>query len=227
MECDPQTGELAVCLSEPRAYESWTRECPVNALAVIRPGWLSTPFNTPRESGWNEAVEREKAMQRGGRVERIAWGWMRLTYGATAVLGVFVGGVMLFGPERLARKVVGVPFMLPEQDPIIYGALAGIWFTVGLLCVLGARSPLKFLPLLVLQFVYKGCWFAGVFVPLWSRGEFPEWGWASAAGNAIWMALDIKSIPWWYVVSPHLDPQLAASELLEPTLATVERSRAA
>lgn len=151
-------------------------------------------------------------MEMSRRTDRIAYGWMRFTYGATAFLGILVGGLMLFGPERLSRKIVGIPFMLPEQDPIIYGALAGIWFTVGLLCALGVRAPLKFLPLLVLQFVYKACWFAGVFVPLMYQGEFPEWGWASAVGNAIWMALDIKSIPWWYVLSPHLDPHRAAGE---------------
>ena len=143
------------------------------------------------------------------RTETFAYGWMRFTYGATAFLGILTGGIMLAGPTKLARKLVGFPFMLPEQDPIIFGALAGIWFTVGLLCVLGVRAPLKFLPLLGLQLIYKASWFLFVFFPLMARGEFPEWGWASVVGNAIWMALDIKSIPWRYLLSPELDPELA------------------
>lgn len=131
--------------------------------------------------------------------------WMRLTYGCTAVLGIITGSIMLMAPERFARKVVGFPFMLPPQDPIVYGALASIWFTVGLLCVLGLRAPLKYLPLFAIQLIYKTAWFTFIFFPLWFRGEFPDWGWASAVGNAIWMALDIKAIPWSYLLSP--DPK--------------------
>ena len=122
--------------------------------------------------------------------------WIRLTFGLTAFLGILVGGIMCFGPEKLARKVVGIPFMLPDQDPITFGALGGIWFVIGLMSLLALRAPLKFLPLLMLQFVYKCVWFMCVFFPLMIQGTFPEWGWASVVGNAFWMIMDIKSIPW-------------------------------
>lgn len=126
--------------------------------------------------------------------------WIRLLYGCTAFLGITVGSTMLIAPD-FSRKVVGFPFALPEQDPITYGALAGIWTTVGILCCFGLRSPLQFLPLFTLQLVYKSCWFAFVFFPLILQGQFPEHGWASAVGNLIWMLLDIKAIPWKYLLA--------------------------
>lgn len=130
----------------------------------------------------------------------IRMGWIRLLYGATAFLGITVGSTMLIAPD-FSRKVVGIPFSLPVQDPITYGALAGIWTTVGILCLFGLRAPLKFLPLFTLQLVYKSFWFLFIFFPLIFQGQFPDHGWASAVGNLIWMLLDIKAIPWKYLLS--------------------------
>ena len=152
----------------------------------------------------------------------VRYGWLKLLYGLTAFLGILVGGIMLFGPEKLARKVVGIPFMLPDQDPIIFGALAGIWFTIGLLCLLALRSPIKFLPLLMLQCIYKFFWFACVFFPLILTNSFPEWGWASVVGNAFWMTLDIIAVPWWYCMLKDSD----RVELPEPA-PTRETARSA
>ena len=139
----------------------------------------------------------------------IRYGWIKLLYGCTAFLGITVGTTMLIGPDEIARKVVGFPFMLPPQDPIIYGAVAGIWTTVGCMSLLGLRAPLKFLPIFLLQLVYKSFWFAFIFTPLMMRGEFPDYGWASVIGNAIWMALDLKAIPWRYLFSTELTVEAA------------------
>ena len=127
--------------------------------------------------------------------------WIRLLYACTAFLGITVGGSMLIAPE-LSYKIVGIPYELPPgQEPIIYGGLAGIWTTVGILCCFGLRAPLKFLPLFTLQLVYKTLWFSFVFFPLYFRGEFPNYGWANVVGNLIWMTLDLKAIPWRYLLS--------------------------
>ena len=136
-------------------------------------------------------------------------GWIRLLYGATAFLGITVGSTMLVAPD-FSRKVVGIPFSLPVQDPITYGALAGIWTTVGILCLFGLRAPLKFLPLFTLQLVYKSFWFLFIFFPLLIQGRFPNHGWASAVGNLMWMILDIKAIPWKYLFSRDKPLKLAA-----------------
>jgi hypothetical protein len=142
--------------------------------------------------------------------------WIRLLYGCTAFLGITVGSTMLIAPD-FSRKVVGIPFSLPTQDPIMYGAVAGIWTTVGILCAFGLRAPLKFLPLFTLQLCYKSLWFGFIFFPLIIRGEFPNHGWASAVGNLIWMLMDLKAIPWRYLLSR--DKALALVDDPQPTLA--------
>jgi len=131
----------------------------------------------------------------------IRYGWIRLLYACTATLGITVGSSMLIAPE-FSRKIVGFPFQLPVEDPIIYGALGGIWTTIGFLCLMGLRSPLKFLPIFTIQFFYKCAWFAFIFFPLLIAGEFPAHGWASAVGNLMWMILDIIAIPWGYLLAP-------------------------
>ena len=141
----------------------------------------------------------------------IRYFWIKLLYSCTATLGLLVGGIMIFAPEKLARKVVGIPFIAPDQDPIFFGALGGIWFTIGILCLFGLRAPLKFLPIFMIQLIYKTFWFLCVFFPLYFRGEFPDYGWASVVGNLLWMILDLKAIPWRYVLSKELDPQIAMS----------------
>lgn len=136
-------------------------------------------------------------------------GWIRLLYSCTAFLGITVGSTMLIAPD-FSRKVVGFPFQLPVQDPITYGALGGIWTTVGVLCAFGLRAPLQFLPLFTLQLVYKTFWFTFIFFPLILTGQFPDHGWASVVGNLIWILMDIKSIPWTYLLAINKTADLEA-----------------
>jgi hypothetical protein len=148
--------------------------------------------------------------------------WIRLLYGGTAFLGITVGSTMLVAPE-FSRQVVGFPFSLPTQDPIMYGTVAGIWTTVGILCAFGLRAPLKFLPLFTLQLIYKSLWFSFIFFPMMIGGEFPNYGWASVVGNLIWMFLDIKAIPWRYLFSK--DKALTIAMTPEPAPQVAETSR--
>ncbi len=137
-------------------------------------------------------------------------GWIRFLYGATAFLGLTVGGAMLLAPDE-SRKIVGFPYELPVPDPITYGALGGIWAMVGVLCLLGLRDPLQYLPLIAVQLLYKSSWFACVFFPLMIRGEFPDYGWATAVGNLTWILLDCRAMPWGFFF--HKNKSLSLAEL--------------
>ena len=152
--------------------------------------------------------------------------WIRLLYFGTACLGISVGSTMLIAPD-FSRKIVGIPFSLPTQDPIMYGTVAGIWTTVGVLCAFGLRAPLKFLPLFTLQLIYKSLWFAFIFFPMMFRGEFPDYGWASVVGNLIWMFMDIKAIPWKYLLSKDKQLTLVADAEDVPSVAAESRNLAA
>lgn len=53
---------------------------------------------------------------------------------------------------------------------ILAGAAHCLLGSIGLLALLGIRYPLKMLPLLVFEFVWKAVWFIAVARPLWSAG---------------------------------------------------------
>lgn len=127
--------------------------------------------------------------------------WIRLLYVCTAFLGISSGLIILLAPQRFARNIIGVPYTLPVQDRVLFGLIGSFWLAMGIMAVLGLRAPLRFLPIFMVQLIYKTCWYVFVFFPLIATGEFPAYGWATAAINALWMAMDLKAIPFAYMLS--------------------------
>ena len=77
------------------------------------------------------------------------------------IIGVgFFGIMMLIAPNFSIAL-----FSQPTQDLYIYGVAAAVWTTFGLLAILGLRDPIKFMPILLFQFVYKLIWIFAVFLP--------------------------------------------------------------
>lgn len=141
-------------------------------------------------------------------VATINYGWLKFVYGCTIFLGLTTGPLMLFVP-KLARKVIGVPNILAEQEPLIFTMLGSFWIAGGIIGIMGLRWPLKFLPLLMAQVIYKSIWLLCVFLPMLVAGTFPTYGWALAIGNSLFLAMDLKAIPFGYLFSdepPHLAP---------------------
>jgi hypothetical protein len=131
----------------------------------------------------------------------ISFRWIRILYVCTALMGISTGLIILLAPDKFARKTIGIPYCLPPQDRIIFGLVGSFWLTMGLMAVLGLRAPLQFLPIFLIQLVYKTCWFLFVFLPLIIAGDFPDHGLAMAAINGIWMAMDVKAIPFAYLLN--------------------------
>lgn len=46
-------------------------------------------------------------------------------------------------------------YEMPKQDPIVFGIVGGVYVAFGILSILGLRSPLKFMPVLLLRLFYK------------------------------------------------------------------------
>ncbi len=101
---------------------------------------------------------------------------------------------MLISPEKMQALL-----KWPAVEPISYGVLASLYFTFGLVALLGLRDPLKFVPLLLAQLVYKIIYMAAVVSPLLIAGNFP----AYAVGQAIifltYIIGDLIAIPFGYV----------------------------
>ena len=56
-------------------------------------------------------------------------------------------------------------FSQPTQDSYYYRVAAAVWTAFGLLAILGLRDPIKYMPILLFQFIYKLIWIFGVFLP--------------------------------------------------------------
>lgn len=97
-------------------------------------------------------------------------------------------------------------------DPL-QGVAWSFWAAYGTLMLLGLRYPLKLLPLLLLQVLYKFVWLVAVAYPLWSTGHLMD----SAASQLpaipasqlvtvfiIAVAVDLVVIPWRYALRTYV-----------------------
>jgi hypothetical protein len=127
--------------------------------------------------------------------------WMRLLYVCTALMGISTGLIILLAPQRFARNIIGLPYTLPTQDRVVFGLIGSFWLAIGIIALFGLRAPLRFLPIFLVQLIYKTSWFLCVFFPLIISGDFPIHGWATVVVNATWIAMDLKAIPFAYLFS--------------------------
>lgn len=98
----------------------------------------------------------------------IRWGWLKGMYVYTIFgAGGFGLGVLLFPGKYLSA------LRFPAQDPVTLGLYGSVALASGLAAILALRSPLKFVPLLLLQLIYKPIWLIAVALPLFLKGQFP------------------------------------------------------
>ena len=84
-------------------------------------------------------------------------------------------------------------------DPIPYGIVGSVFLTFGLLAVLGLRAPLKFVPVLLFQLIYKSIWVVGVILPLIVAGSFSAKYTPTVVLFILVMVGDLIAIPFRYV----------------------------
>ena len=79
----------------------------------------------------------------------IHFGWMKFMYIYNAV----TAGVLGLGIILIPKSLI-VLFRIPNQEPMVFGIIGSIYVSLGALSLLGLRSPLKFVPILLLQLLY-------------------------------------------------------------------------
>jgi len=124
----------------------------------------------------------------------VRWGWLKFMYVYTIVgAGGFGLGIIVI------PNVMKSMFGLPSQDPIVFGITGSVYLAFGVLSILGLRSPLKFVPVLLLQLFYKLVWFIDVILPLLIRGELPSYAVSFMVIFATYIIGDLIAIPFSYV----------------------------
>ena len=84
-------------------------------------------------------------------------------------------------------------------DPV-RGVAFSFWAALSVLSGLGIRYPLKMLPLLLLQLLYKSIWLIAVYLPLRSAGQSTD----LIRVMAIGVVVDLIVIPWPYVLAKYV-----------------------
>lgn len=92
---------------------------------------------------------------------------LRVMYGA-AIFGAGTVGVMTLTSEALARQYV---FGESAQIDAYLKVLGAIWAALGALAVAGLLYPSAFVPILLLQLVYKSIWLICVAIPAFLNGN--------------------------------------------------------
>ena len=130
----------------------------------------------------------------------IRWKWLKGMYIYT-IIGAGGAGLGIITMPDLMGSIFG----WPGQDPIFLGVVGSVYFSFGLLSILGLRSPLKFSPVLLLQLTYKVVWFIGVIIPMMVTGRFPNYAIFTAVTFATYIIGDLIAIPFSYVFTKEVD----------------------
>jgi hypothetical protein len=126
----------------------------------------------------------------------IRWGWLKAMYLYTFVgAGGLGSGLILF--PAATKSMMG----FPAQEPAVLGLYACVLLAAGLIAFLALRDPLKFVPLLLLQLVYKPLWLVVFAIPLFLEGQFPKYAVGTSVVFLTYIIGDLIAIPFAYLFS--------------------------
>jgi len=121
---------------------------------------------------------------------KVRMGWLKFMYIYTVVgAGGFGLGIIVI--PNVMKEV----FKWPITDPIFFGISGSVFLAFAIVSILGLRSPLKFVPVLLLQLCYKLIWFIGVILPLLVVGKFPMHAILPVVIFATYIIGDLIAIP--------------------------------
>jgi hypothetical protein len=92
-----------------------------------------------------------------------------------------------------------------------------VWAAYSLLALLGLRHPLRMLPIILLEIVYKGIWLVVVAFPLWSAGKLAGSPAEEMTYSFLWVVLPILATPWRYVFETYFRRERGAAGSLRMT----------
>jgi hypothetical protein len=123
--------------------------------------------------------------------------WLRFMYIVNIVGAMGLGIIYLVSPATLS-SIMGVPNLDPMWSP---GYAYSYMVALGIIGLLGLRSPLKFAVSLLLQAIGKIVWIAAVFLPALINGSVPPWGYEITLLFVFWILGDLIVTPWKYMMS--------------------------
>lgn len=80
----------------------------------------------------------------------------------------------------------------------VRAAAVCMWAAFAVLAIIGVFHPLKMLPLVLFEILYKVLWLVVVAYPLWATGRLSESPAAEMTYAFMWVILPILAMPWKY-----------------------------
>jgi len=130
----------------------------------------------------------------------IRWKWLKFMYLYTIVgAGVLGMGMIIF------PKMIFVLLGWPVNEPLALGIIGSTYLAFGILSIFGLWNPLKFVPILLLQLLYKSIWFLAIIFPLMIHNALPDYGIIIAVIFATYIIGDLIAIHFSYIFSKRSD----------------------
>ncbi|HEU5285536.1 MAG TPA: hypothetical protein VFU20_03365 [Sphingomicrobium sp.] len=107
----------------------------------------------------------------------------------------------------VAVGTMALPPLLNQPEPItpMRGVALSFWMALSLLALVGVRYPLRMIPVLLIQMLYKIIWLLALAWPLWRSGTAFDPDMAEfTRAMAIGIVVDVIAIPWGYVLANYV-----------------------
>ena len=128
------------------------------------------------------------------RNAEIHFGWIKFMY----VYNALTAGILGLGIILVPKSLISIS-KIPEQEPIVFGIIGSVYLSLGILSLLGLRSPLKFVPILLLQLLYKAVWVIGVILPLLITGQLSIFAILVTVIFLTYIIGDLIAVPFSYI----------------------------
>jgi len=100
--------------------------------------------------------------------------------------------------------VVKWPQLLDHESwGLMEGTVQCLLVAMSVLALLGVRYPLRMLPILLFEVVWKALWLGIVALPLWSDGRL-DGATREQAGAVLWAIIVVAVIPWRYAFAQYV-----------------------
>ena len=117
---------------------------------------------------------------------------LRSVYIANVIVAGLVGSLSLFAPATAARTVFEET-LAPSSGMQLIGSF---WLTIAVLSAIGFFRPMVFVPVLLVQLLYKGGWLAVVAAPALLSGRGDSIPGGVAVFFLVWVVALPFVIPW-------------------------------
>jgi hypothetical protein len=107
------------------------------------------------------------------------------------------------------------PQVFRQEQPwdLMHRVVWTIYAAFSCLMLLGVLLPLRMLPLLLMQLMYKTIWMVAVALPLWLQGHLSMIS-GTMSFFAVIVMLDLAAIPWSFVYQNYIRALFKSTELL-------------